>query len=358
MDYSVFLDESFNTGEPKFNGMKWNFGNQPYFILGGYSIKNIHIDDFKKEFKQVLERYNRDLGSKTELKSTKNYKFKQDLLTDMIGLIDKYKIDVYIDISNKKYKVVMLIVEYCIYPHYMYEKNKLRSQCNFVADYIYNNVDDAILGEYINLCNGTENFKNINTFLINLEKNIKDCKIKKLIKEVIEYIYDYEDKNLSVTSLYPVKDFNNKGTVTSFLPNLDAYNNIIASKATLLFKPYNNISIYHDKQDQFSDCITKWTEIMSSKFGLENIKNIKFIDSKDEILIQFIDYITGNIRMCFNNIMNNSSKREDRELIKILKPLLSKCNIVSTNYEQDKFFNTVGINYADTPLPKLKYQVK
>ncbi|MGL4914325.1 MAG: DUF3800 domain-containing protein [Romboutsia sp.] len=354
MKYSLFLDESFNTGEPKYSNGKWNFYRQPYFVLGSYSIKDNCIEKFKKEFKDILQKYNNKLGTEVELKSTANYKFKKELLADMIKLIDKYEIDVYIDISNKKYKVVMYLVEYCIYPYYMYNKKNLRTQCKIIADYIYNNLDENKLGEFIELCNNNENISDLNKFLNNLKVCIGDSKIQEKIKEVILHIENYEEKNLQIKNLYPVKDFNNKGTVTSFLPNLDAYNNIIASQSTLLFKSYNKISIYHDTQDQFSNCIKKWTEIMKDDFNINNINNIEFIDSKDEVLIQFIDYITGNIRICFSNIINNSHSKDDREIIGILKPLLTRCNIVSVKSEQEKFFYKLGIRYRNTSVPNIK----
>lgn len=353
MDYSIFLDESGNTGEAKYNNGKWNFETQPYFVLGSYSIRSNKIDEFKSEFKMVIEKYDKDFGTTRELKSTAKDKFKIDLLSDMVQLVSKYNLDLYLDISNKKYKIVTVIVENCMYPQYIYQnKMDVRNECIIAANYLYNNLNDNILSEYINLCNKKQpNFLDLNTFLIKLENDINENILKQDVSFVREYIKHYENKNLKLEDLYPVKDLNNKGTVTSFLPNLDAYNNIIASKYRELYKNYNNINIYHDKQDQFSNCLIKWTETINKIFNFESTDNIKFIDSKDDILIQFIDYLTGNVRICFENIINNSHKRLDRELSKTLKPLFYSCNIVSTEREQHKFFDSLGLKYTATPVP-------
>ena len=135
----------------------------------------------------------------------------------------------------------------------------------------------------------------------------------------------------------------------SFLPNLDAYNNVIASISRLSLSKNDSIYIYHDVQKQFSNSITKWTDRI--KTDTKNIDNIKFIESKDEILIQFIDYITGNFRICFNNIMNGPTKKRDREFTKLLKDILLQSNIVSTKNDQEKFFNAIGTKPIYPQLP-------
>lgn len=56
-------------------------------------------------------------------------------------------------------------------------------------------------------------------------------RLEKLINKMISEYENYERKELKIENLFPVKDFNNKGTKESFLPNVDAYNNIISSIA-------------------------------------------------------------------------------------------------------------------------------
>ena len=357
MDYSVFIDESYNTGEPKFNNGKWNFYDQPYFILGSFIIKDEYIEEFRDEFKKKLliyAKYEKGLGTTKELKSTTQYKFRNELLNDMIELIKKYKIELKIDVSNKKYKIITTLVDYCIYPYYIYNienKSKYRTEIRECANYLYYELDDDILSKYVNLCNDKEreNIEDLSDFMNDLYSKIRKNKIKEEVKEVINYIDKYEQKKLKIQNLFPLKDLNNRGKIMSFLPNLDAYNNVIASISRLSLSKNDSIYIYHDVQKQFSNSITKWTDRI--KTDTKNIDNIKFIESKDEILIQFIDYITGNFRICFNNIMNGTTKKRDREFIKLLKDILLQSNIVSTKNNQEKFFNAIGTKPIYPQLP-------
>lgn len=360
MDYSMFIDESFNTGEPKYDENGWNFQRQPYFLLGAYIIKDSKIDSFKEEFIKILKKYDSKLGIEVELKSKANYKFKKKLLTDMIGLIQKYKIYTYIDISNKRYKIINNLVSYCIYPYFIYgmkEDPIIRDKCRNASNYIYNNLNDNILGEYIKICNKDEDIVELNKFLVLLKNSLNDNDLKHRIGEVIRFISKNYNKNLTLKHIYPLKDYNNKGSIMSFLPNLDAYNHITATINNLYLKKNDRVKIYHDNQVQFSKCIEKWTDI-NKMDKYNSIQGIEFLDSKDEILIQFIDYITGTIRKCFCDVMSGSTKKENRELIKILKPLLqNNCNVVSTKSEQKKFFDAVGVKHImKTPIPiSIKY---
>lgn len=361
MDYSVFIDESYNTGEPKFNNGKWNFYDQPYFILGAYIIRDEYIEEFREEFKTKLinyDKYERGLGTTKELKSTTQYKFRNELLKDMIELIKKYRITLKIDVSNKKFKIITTLVDYCVYPYYIYNmyklrNNQFRTEIRETANYLYYELDDNILSRYVNLCNDKEkeNIEDLLDFMNDLYSKISKKQIKEKVKKVIDYISQYEHENLNIHHLFPLKDLNNRGKTMSFLPNLDAYNNIIASVARLSLSENNSIHIYHDIQKQFSDSIIKWTNTIKNEGDTKNIDSINFIESKDEILIQFIDYITGNFRICFNNIINGTTKKRDREFTKLLKDILLQSNIVSTKNDQEKFFKAVGKRPIYSPLP-------
>lgn len=181
---------------------------------------------------------------------------------------------------------------------------------------------------------------------------IRNKRLSCAIKKVIEVVKNYKIYGLEEAQLFPIKDFNNRGTKESFLPNVDAYNNIIASIGKLRVGLNDSINIYHDEQKQFSEVLIKWTEVL--KEHKVNVNKLKFHISKDDVMVQIADFYTGYIARLYKKIVDSTFlDRSDREVIKILKPLLGKCNIVAPNTEQEEFFKKCGLRKAETPVPFL-----
>ena len=82
------------------------------------------------------------------------------------------------------------------------------------------------------------------------------------------------------------------------------------------------------------------------------IKNIKFISSKD-ILIQISDYLTGKTLRIYEDIVNlKPISKNTRDLIKILKPIISgNCNTVSSSNDDERFFNEFSLKTSNTLIP-------
>lgn len=73
---------------------------------------------------------------------------------------------------------------------------------------------------------------------------------------------------------------------------------------------------------------------------------------KKDVVIQVVDFFTGNILRLYKEIISTSyMNRKNRELVKKIKPLLENCNIVASNYEQMRFFEQCNIKYRKAPLP-------
>lgn len=193
-------------------------------------------------------------------------------------------------------------------------------------------------------------------FLYNLKKlyvnkkSEEDANIQNNIDKVIKFILSENYKKLSVENILSVKDYNNKGGKESFLPNVDAYNNLIGQIAQFELSYMDSIYIHHDEQKQFSQVLFDWSDELRKR-GC-NIKKVEFCNSKDDIIIQVSDFFTGNILRFYKEISAKSFlNRNDRELVKLLRPFLRRCNIVASNYEQHNFFEQCNIKYSKTPIP-------
>lgn len=361
MEYTIYLDESGNTGNIELkDDLKWNYGNQPIFTLGSFYIDSVCVNDLEGEILQILQSYDSKLGTENELKSKAKYSFKNELLGDLTELLCNRKVGFYFDISNKKYKVVTNMVSYCVYPYYLYasrvrEWDTRRNQSRNAANYLYKTFPEEYLKIYIDLCqNQMEEQEKVNQLIeflkILCQHYEKDTDIYSAVKKVISAVENYADKSLTVKNLFPVEDFNNKGTRESFLPNVDAYNNILSSINAFYMKQSDSVTIYHDAQKQFSKVLEWWTQELKSRYP--NIKNINFPESKDNVLIQLIDFYTGTIARLYSKIIKTSLlDRADREQLKILKPLLQYCNVVAPLEHQKRFFDACGMKTMKTPIP-------
>lgn len=157
MNYHIYIDESGNTGNIEINeDLNWNFGIQTHFALGAIWVKENKIKDLEKEIQKSLHKYDPQLGDKKELKSKAKYKFKKELYENLMDILISNNSGVYFDIANKKYKVIMNMVEYCIYPYYLYESMdeilELRQEKINTTTDLYNRMKEEDIKKFIDIC--------------------------------------------------------------------------------------------------------------------------------------------------------------------------------------------------------------
>ena len=69
------------------------------------------------------------------------------------------------------------------------------------------------------------------------------------LSDVIEYVDNYEKFGLTRKNLFPIQDVTNKKkNIHCFLPNIDAFTNIITSTVASRIKKSDKLFIYHDIQ--------------------------------------------------------------------------------------------------------------
>lgn len=356
MNYNVYIDESGNTGNIELNkDLKWNFQDQPHFALGALYLNKDKCEDIELSISKILQKYDPKLGGENELKSKANYIFKIDLLKELTELLLANNVKFYFDVADKKFKAIMNMVEYCVYPYYLYGRLGIiqtRNERVDTANLLYKTLPDKNIKIFIDICQGPLEEDTKNRFLefLNVLKAhyISQKRDSGIIENVIKVVMDHENYNLDLKNLLPVKDFNNKGTEESFLPNVDAFNNLlgqIGRKVSYGDKLY----VYHDKQAQFSKVLCEWSKVLKKR-GV-SIEHLDFYDSKEHLLIQVIDFYTGTLLRLYKGIINSTYlNRNDTDLMKILKPIFRDCNIVAPRYDQLRFFDKCGLKNTPTPL--------
>lgn len=353
MDYIMYLDESGNTGNPKLKEKGWNFREQPNYGLGAICIRKDKEEALINNVLDLFSKYDSELGRSKELKSTTEYWFNNELFCELTALLEKYDVIFYFDIISKKFNIVKYLVQYCLYPESIidFDESIRQEKVNF-ATLASNNIEDEQLQEFIELCQLETEYEGLREkyieFLLNLKKNVVNDSILERVEKGIEI---FRDKEITLDKLLPIEDYTNKGRLMRLLPNIDSFNNVFTSVSALRLTPRDNVVLYHDIQEQFGKSYERWVS-ESLKFGLTNVEKIEFVKSDDSILIQVIDFLTGNLMSLYENTISSSSlKRRDRELGKKVNTLLYNTNIISTKYDQDKFFSSHGIKYSNTTMP-------
>lgn len=367
MKFRMYVDESGNTGEPQIRKGKWNYGDQRYFGLGSIMVKEEDEKELSNKTLEVLQKYDPKLGTENELKSQGKYLFKIELLCDLINLFQDYDYFAFFDISNKKFKVICYMVEYCVYPYYIYAQlltqEKHRTKRINAANALYYNLDESQIERFDCLIRKKneelDKRKDFLDFLEVLMNELYQKKQKELVEGIGSAINFIKDSpGMPLSNLIPVEDYNNSGKSNFFLPNIDALNNIVAQQAIKRLSYNDAISIIHDEQLQFSNSLTKWIDYQRDQ-GLK-VQIDAFMDSKNSVILQTTDFFLGMIIRLFQKIIERRPlSRNDREAMKILKPLVSSansnCNIVSVQSEQAEFFRAFGVKAVRTTIPYRLY---
>lgn len=352
VNYNVYIDESGNTGNIEMQvDFTWNYEEQTHFALGAIYMPEDMVENTGAEMQNILHKYDKSLGIEHELKSKAKYMFKIDLLKDITEVLQDKKARFFCDISNKKYKVIISLVDYCIYPYYMNVRS--RSLCIEMADFLYRALPLEQIRAFMLLCQRSCDDEQSVVELVDYMERLNEFLIlnqKYSIRKVINVVKNYNNYGLKIQNLFPIKDFNNKGVEESFLPNVDAFTNLIASIYKLRLHKDAYINIYHDEQRQFSNVLMKWAKSLEDN-GIQ-IRDIGFPVSKDEIFIQIADFYTGSIVRLYKKIIGQTHiDEDDKKMIKILKPLLCNCNVVAPRDEMQKFFETCGLKVIRSQLP-------
>lgn len=359
MNYHIYMDESGNTGEPRYKTDKhtWNWGEQAYFALGGIGIPEEAENSMRTGLWGILQSFDPALGTDKEWKSKANSLFNRELMEKVIHLLVQNKGMVYVDIASKKFKIINYFVDYCVFPYYLTQNptaDKRRERIE-ISNEIYNIWNDQLFAKFVDLCHkGLETDDDLDAFLTFLGDAEKYLVKKNLVQDlhtVIESVKHCESHGLTRKNLMPIMDYDNRGNPLCFSPNVDAYLNIAATMASRQPRSMSSIHIFHDEQKQFTPALEQWTHNLKEQNGFTLDAFISL--PSNDLLIQLADFIAGKLIRVYRDIVSGKAhKRDTRELMKVIKPIvMGNCNVVSTQYEQRCFFSAFGLETVPTRIP-------
>lgn len=350
----LYIDESGNTGETLSRDGKFNFKNQPYYVLSGIFLS--------AESKSEIEVYVSTLKAKyyvqgIELKSKGIYSKKPEFLIDLIHYIIDNKIPVFTELMDKLFFIHTQLIEYFIIPFYSMEVTEQNVEGKRIAaSELGKYLNEKIYDEFISALKGNTN-QSLEAFyeiLISHFDHIGEEYLKKNVEMTKDDYFEEKevDSTKAFEKFFPIPDKNPSNRLIHLLPNYNAFTNLIArtQKYVVEHTGFKSFSIIHDEQKQFdviyeaalnsmkvidTDSIVEGSDVkMHGTYNIDENIDLNFEDSKADISIQIADLLSGFVMRFWLDFKSGNKENVDKYL-----PLILKLNRLDP-------FSSIGINYV------------
>jgi len=223
-------------------------------------------------------------------------------------------------------------------PYYMPEEVELDGSAQFirnrVADYLTSKITDSVFEEFCKACKEPSEINILSSMsklksLFNGEDQQSDF-YQLTVKSIDETIDDYQvmksqiGEEEAIKKFIPVPDTTEKGVSIKLLPHVHCIYSIIARLNKYHLKNISNVTMFHDKQNDFDFILTSCKEhIVNTEFNenippvhhsdydvLENIR-LEFVDSKYSSGIQIADLLAGFFNRYINGLLYKNVHIDD-----------------------------------------------
>lgn len=326
---TLFLDESGRTGTQKYNG-KWNFDQQPYFILSGLIVPNDNVDVLNNYIKEMALQFKVQGG---EIKfSNKGVQNKiEKIIERIIDIQNKLQCQLLLEIVNKKYCIAIVITEYCVVPYYRISKDLIKAgividkQC--IANYIYEVLSDELLGECVDFFDsGIRDVSSLVSICRKLQEELKNAYIIENIEKTIITLENHMGHGLLERHCLPLQDRYRGGTSSvAVCPHVDSFNNIV-NRAVI--QGINKV--VHDNIKELEEALQY---NVTDRLNIKSPNFLEFKDSKEYPVIQIVDIWAGYIGNAIKKKLSNESLS-----VHTTNVISKDLNFVSSFNEQVKMF--------------------
>ncbi len=351
---NLYIDESGNTGETLSKDSKFNFIDQPYYVLAGLLLDENSQIDLSAFVNSQIQKHR---IQRNELKAKKIYESKPNFIAELVDYIVINEIPFFIELMDKHFYLHVQLVEYFILPYYSLPINDENiSSKRFLASTLGQYLNESIYQSFIDAIkvNTRESLENFYDILITHFERAGHDEIKVNVEQTkIDYLErKEEDPDMALKEFFPIPDKNPNNRRIHLLPNFNAFTNLVARTQKYVDDKLINkvFEIIHDEQKQFdvifqsaldqmknveTDKLFKMTHITEKgRFNIESSIKLNFKDSKTDILIQVSDLIAGVIMRFWADFIGENEAKTIAYL-----PIIKKLH-----YPFNKA--TVGINYV------------
>jgi len=311
---NLYIDESGNTGETLSIDGKFNFTQQPYYILAGLIL----MPDLETITKEFIERQKQKHNIQSlELKAKNLYDNKPKFIEELVDFITCNNIPAFIEIMDKVYYLNIQIVQYFLLSFSSELTDESIAKRQFLVSNIGRFLNPQVYQQFVDAVKMYTNesleafydqlilhFHGLNSeegnfFKVNVEKRRQHYFQKREI-----------NREQALKKFFPIPDENPQKRLIHLLPNYNALTGLLArAEKYRNISKLGHLSITHDEQKQFDVIFQSALNGMKSSNTDELVKNTKvndiaiydigadtrleFLESKSSVFLQIADVIAG-----------------------------------------------------------------
>lgn len=331
----LYIDESGNTGETLTKDSKYNFREQPYFVLAGILI-NKNEEKLLENFitqKRALYKI-----QSNEFKARKLYDKRNKFITETIDFLIENKIHFFVELMEKSYYLNVQILENIILP---FKENT--DESIHMRKVIASNLDiffnDEVYQKFIDTCktytsNALEDFLHyliayLQGIIPNSTEDFKESivQLKGHIELTLSDFLEMKSESINSYKLFlPKPSLNPHNKLVHLLPNYHCFSNLIGrTEKCVLDNSLGEYAIIHDEQKEFGVIFEETIAHMKTvdtnqlikgtfaedivSYNLPSNLKLSFEDSKTNIFLQVSDILGGFTMKFWNDFVNNNMEK-------------------------------------------------
>lgn len=355
MNKTLYIDESGNTGSTLYKNGKFNFFEQPYYVLASILLDD-NLSNFLSTFIKTLK--NKYRINMYELKANKLYDSNYKFINELVDYIMDQKIPIFIELMDKKYYIATNIFETAA-PSNILPFEKLPEgyfiQARDIVSNLCNYFDDSVYEFFTKMEYTNEWLEQFYQFMVDKYKNDDNMgQFCRIIEDTRKSYFEEKIKNPkeALDSYLMKPSYNSKGNPKFLLPNYQAFTDIIGR--VNLFCEQNSCqlkSIVHDNQEQYNTifeevfnemkikdlrgCFPDFIEKKMNPYILKET-NLSFDDSKNNISIQVADVLAGLINQWWQDFINENQDCNAKYYMHTFYNLSSNINFVVPDQHFEK----------------------
>ncbi|HHE3720244.1 TPA: DUF3800 domain-containing protein [Pasteurella multocida] len=373
---NIFIDESGNTGDLIKENIDLDFAGQKIFVLSAIKPNQNSIPIIEKHVQELRKKHK---IKSDELKSTKLFKNNPKFIFDLVIKLLIEKVELLIEVVDKKFYLCCSIVNHQIFPPYFTENESdgfSQLKRNIISDYLTKNLTINEFQSFANSCLelSEDNLEASWKALLNFSNSKNDFFSQILVNHINKTKDDYRimkeriGKDNAIKNFIPIPDLGKNNKKIYLLPQISCLTNIVAR--VNYSNNLDEIRFLHDEQKHFDDIMIHNVNLMKSlgdigisfnyaNFNIDQEPYISFENlSSDNLCIQVADIISGFMMRYVQKVVNDEKIEEIYHIIFHLINTLSHIspqNGTGINFVMDrKKLSKLNINVI-SPM-QIKYQ--
>lgn len=332
MVWTFYLDESGHSGDAIKTGDRFDFKDQPFFVLAAVGLEDEEAVSAK--LTELRQKHRLPVG---ELKA-KSLLSKPAFVGELVTWLCEQAFPIFVELVDKKYFIAVHIVNTQVLPPSagVAESLEVTFFRNQVADFIYEHAPDDVFESYVSAClaPSAELVRQSLQCQIDFASTAMPTATSSMVAEAmqkmcIESLDDLEqmltDDSSAFQRFLPSPDKNKRNKLVWMLPNLTSFTSIYARINKYLDGKIADVRLVHDVQLEYENILrdTKGLaetlgrsgslpEIPHANYQFSESSSLEFAVSHESLGIQMADLIAGAVmRFCRARKLGDESQMSD-----------------------------------------------